>query len=310
MFAARLPLAAALLLGLAAPAAAHVAFEPAEVPAGAEAQVMLKVQHGCDGAATTQLRIMLPRPIADARPVAAKGWLVKAQAGSEGVEIELQNPAGAPADAVLEVPLALTLDPVPGGSEPVPVHVIQRCGDAEIAWIDAPADPHAGHDHDHGGHGDHGGHDHGTTAETHPAALLTVVAAQEQRSFTPASVGNIVLSEGYIHAPVSPNARTAAGFLTLVNNSASPLRLTAATAKGFRTVELHSMTMDNGTMRMRTLPDGVDLLPGQPVAFAAAGLHLMLIGPEAQPKPGDTVPVTLTFSDGSSLDTELAVRAR
>ena len=77
--------------------------------------------------------------------------------------------------------------------------------------------------------------------------------------------------------------------------------------RGVARVEMHSMTMDGGVMRMRALPK-IDLPAGQTVKLAPGGLHLMLIDVKQPLKAGDKVPLVLSIqpsgpSAGMSLTT-------
>lgn len=70
-----LPLAAlGLLAALAAPAAAHVTLDRAELPADSSLRVALRVTHGCGGAATTGLRVTIPPELRGARPMPHAGF--------------------------------------------------------------------------------------------------------------------------------------------------------------------------------------------------------------------------------------------
>jgi copper(I)-binding protein len=99
---------------------------------------------------------------------------------------------------------------------------------------------------------------------------------------------------------------TAVGYLTLVNRGPGPQTLTGASSPMAAKVELHSSSMAGGVMRMEKTPQVV-IPAGGEVAFAPGGRHLMLIGLKAALKPGDHVPLTLAFSDGRRLKTELEV---
>lgn len=63
---------AAVSFGL--PASAHITFENKEVKPGATVKFVLRVPHGCDGAATTAVRIALPESLSDAKPQPKPGW--------------------------------------------------------------------------------------------------------------------------------------------------------------------------------------------------------------------------------------------
>lgn len=70
----RMTLAAALLLALAAPAAAHVSIDPPQAGPNATQRVALRVPHGCAGQPTTAIEVTLPAGITTARPMPKSGW--------------------------------------------------------------------------------------------------------------------------------------------------------------------------------------------------------------------------------------------
>src|SRR5580704_9368687 len=54
-------------------------------------------------------------------------------------------------------------------------------------------------------------------------------------------------------------ASVAAGYMTIKNTGTEPDRLTGATTPVAGKVEVHEMSMDNGVMRMRPLPSGLEI---------------------------------------------------
>jgi copper(I)-binding protein len=97
--------------------------------------------------------------------------------------------------------------------------------------------------------------------------------------------------------------RPSAGYLT-VEGGGQPDKLIGATAPGAR-IELHSMTMDGGVMKMAKL-DSVPLPAGGKAAFVPGGNHLMIFGLTGAPK---TLPITLKFASGATVVTQAEVRA-
>jgi len=68
---------AALVLGtgmLAFPVFAHVTLDQATLPADSYVRVTLRVPHGCDGAATTGVRLQVPTELRELKPMPASGW--------------------------------------------------------------------------------------------------------------------------------------------------------------------------------------------------------------------------------------------
>jgi len=145
-----LPLPVALVLSLSA-ASAHVTLENKEVAAGASFKLVLRVPHGCSGAATTKLRVRVPEVFRSAKPQPKPGWALevvaaRSAAGSGG---HAHDDATAPQEVswtgaledssydefVLWVSTAKT---APLG--PVYVPIVQECGDRMQRWIEIPSD--------------------------------------------------------------------------------------------------------------------------------------------------------------------------
>ena len=68
-------------------------------------------------------------------------------------------------------------------------------------------------------------------------------------------------------------------------------------------VEIHSMTMDNGVMKMRMLPE-LPLKAGKEEKLAPGGFHLMLFDLKKQLKAGEQLELKLTFRDASGKITQ------
>jgi copper(I)-binding protein len=75
--------------------------------------------------------------------------------------------------------------------------------------------------------------------------------------------------------------------------SAKGGRLVSASSPVAGVVEIHEMAMEGTTMKMRALPNGLDLPAGKTVALKPGGLHVMLMDLKQPLKAGDTVPLTL-----------------
>ena len=103
-------------------------------------------------------------------------------------------------------------------------------------------------------------------------------------------------------------AKVAAGYLTIKNGGAAPDRLASATADIAERTEIHEMSMTDGMMKMREVPDGVTVPPGGSVALAPMGYHLMFLGLKKPLKEGDTFTGTLTFEKAGTTPVTFEVR--
>ena len=60
---------------------AHITLENREAPVGASYKAVLQVPHGCDGSATTAIRIRLPEGIITVKPMPKPGWKLDTVSG-------------------------------------------------------------------------------------------------------------------------------------------------------------------------------------------------------------------------------------
>ena len=98
-----------------------------------------------------------------------------------------------------------------------------------------------------------------------------------------------------------PGMTATGGYLTIHNQTGEADRLVGVTADFAAKAEIHTMVHDKGVMRMRALPNGIEIPAGGTVALAPGGLHLMLMGLDRTLEPGQTLEVELTFASGRTL---------
>lgn len=91
-----------------------------------------------------------------------------------------------------------------------------------------------------------------------------------------------------------------AGMADLTMTSKQAAALLVASSPVCKTVEIHSMTHENGVMKMREVKM-IELPAGKSMNLGESGYHLMLIGLKAPLKAGEAVPLTLTFRVGSRM---------
>ena len=91
-----------------------------------------------------------------------------------------------------------------------------------------------------------------------------------------------------------------AGYFVVTSHAPGSLRLLGAASPAFGNVMMHRSLEESGVTRMVHV-DGVDLAPGQSVAFAPGSYHLMLMGRTQELHAGEEVPVTLRFNDDQTL---------
>lgn len=103
----------------------------------------------------------------------------------------------------------------------------------------------------------------------------------------------VLISDAWARANM-PGQRVGAAYMTLKSPQDSTLFHVESTNAG--TVEIHSMTMTNGVMKMRAL-ETLPLQAGKPEKLAPGGFHLMLFDLKKPLKAGEEVSFTLSFKD-------------
>lgn len=111
--------------------------------------------------------------------------------------------------------------------------------------------------------------------------------------------------EGAWARATPPNAKLAAGYLTLVNAGAAD-RLVGASSPAAGRVELHVTTRDGQIMRMREAR-ALDVPAGGKLELKPVGAHLMFVELRRAFRKGEKVPVRLRFEKAGEVQAELAV---
>ncbi|MFG6449448.1 copper chaperone PCu(A)C [Roseateles sp. BYS180W] len=132
------------------------------------------------------------------------------------------------------------------------------------------------------------------------SAALVLVAAS-----TSSVWAQVQVSDAWARGTV-PQQKASGVFLQLQSPSAT--RLVAARSPSANSVEIHEMTMEDSVMKMRQLPNGLELPAGQRVALKPGGLHIMLMGLKGQLVAGQELPLTLVFQDAAGARTELELK--
>ncbi|MGH8157881.1 MAG: copper chaperone PCu(A)C [Rhodanobacter sp.] len=106
---------------------------------------------------------------------------------------------------------------------------------------------------------------------------------------------------------VLPGDLPAGAYVTLRNDGDQPVALSGARSTAYAEVMLHHSSSAGGMSRM-TMVDALTVPAHGTAVLAPAGYHLMLMKAATPVKPGDTVRLTLTFTDGSTLATDFIAR--
>ncbi|MFP4537803.1 MAG: copper chaperone PCu(A)C [Dichotomicrobium sp.] len=98
-----------------------------------------------------------------------------------------------------------------------------------------------------------------------------------------------------------------AAYMAITNTGDTDDRLVAVSAEVSENTELHTMSMEEGVMRMRRIEGGLILPAGETVVLEPGGKHIMLIGLRRQLKPGDRFDLSFTFENAGEHTIEVRV---
>lgn len=141
------------------------------------------------------------------------------------------------------------------------------------------------------------------TTLTFAAALLasSLAGAQEYK------LKDLLISEPYARATM-PQQQAGGAFVTIENKGKEADKLVGASTPVAKSVELHTMAMDNNVMKMREVSN-IELKPASTLVMKPGdGYHLMLMGLQQPLKAGDKFPITLTFEKSGKTEVTAVVR--
>ena len=119
-------------------------------------------------------------------------------------------------------------------------------------------------------------------------------------------VGTLTITGAFTRATL-PNAPVGGGFFTITNNGANGDVLISATSPAAGDVQIHEMKMEGEVMKMRELPDGLEIPANSTMSLTPGGLHLMFMKLNGPFVEGQSVPVTLTFKNAGEVTLNLPV---
>jgi hypothetical protein len=147
------------------------------------------------------------------------------------------------------------------------------------------------------------------------AALLALSAcgsepaadAPTQAASAPEAKPGLSLTGGRLVLP-AVKGNPAAAYFRLANTADKPATIAAVDVAGAGMAMLHETVTKDGRASMGDLASP-QVKPGETLAFAPGGKHVMVMDLPADWKAGGTAEMTLIFSDGDKLSAPLAIEA-
>jgi periplasmic copper chaperone A len=143
-----------------------------------------------------------------------------------------------------------------------------------------------------------------------PKALVPALALSAMASAALAhgyQNGNLTIQHPWSRE-TAPGQAVGGGFMTITNKGASEDRLVSGTSPVAAEVQLHTMTMDGGVMRMRQVEGGIAVPARCALELKPGSYHIMFMGLKRQLRQGERFPVTLRFQRAGRVTVQFAVQ--
>jgi periplasmic copper chaperone A len=137
------------------------------------------------------------------------------------------------------------------------------------------------------------------------AALMLVAGPGVAETY---KVGSIQIEQPWARA-TPKGATIGAGYMKITNTGTEPDRLVGGSVSFAGRFEVHSMTMEQGVMKMREVKDGLEIKPGETVELKPGGYHVMFVDLKEPLKQGEDVTVTLKFAKAGTVEVKYPVEA-
>ena len=123
--------------------------------------------------------------------------------------------------------------------------------------------------------------------------------------FGATALADVTVKDAWVRG-TTPAQKATGAFMEITSSETAALLTASSPVAGV--VEIHTMKMEDGVMKMRALPK-LDLPAGKAVKLAPGGNHVMLMDLKQQMKKGDVVPITLKIEGADKKVQTLEIKA-
>jgi len=132
------------------------------------------------------------------------------------------------------------------------------------------------------------------------AIIIATSTAVKQANAGDISFGTLIIENPWSRA-TPKSARVGAGYLNILNIGDTEDRLISAQSDISERVQIHTMNIEDGVMKMREIDDGLAIGPKSEVILKPGGYHLMFISLKAPLKEGEDFDVVLNFKNAGKI---------
>jgi len=120
--------------------------------------------------------------------------------------------------------------------------------------------------------------------------------------------GRLTISAAWTRATPA-GSKVAGGFVTITNTGKTADVLIGGSFAHAARVEIYQMSVVDDVMRMRELPNGLEIKPGATIVLKPGSYHLMFMGLKQQIKAGEVIRGTLVFKSGGEVPVSFTTAA-
>ncbi len=121
-------------------------------------------------------------------------------------------------------------------------------------------------------------------------------------------IGSIHIAQPWARA-TPKSAAAGVAYLTITNNGNAADRVSCVSSDDSAQCQIHTMTMDNGVMKMRPVEGGLEIAPGQTITLKPGGLHVMLVDLKHPLEAGKAAEATFQFEKAGTVKVAFPVLA-
>jgi periplasmic copper chaperone A len=121
-------------------------------------------------------------------------------------------------------------------------------------------------------------------------------------------VGPIHISQPWARA-TPKGASSGADYMTITNSGSDADRVNCVSSDASAECQIHTMTMEDGVMKMRPVEGGLEIKPGETVTLKPGAYHVMLLNLSHPLEQGKTLKITLKFDKAGTVDVESPIAA-
>lgn len=119
-------------------------------------------------------------------------------------------------------------------------------------------------------------------------------------------IGNLSIDKAWSRE-TAPGQSVGGAFMTIRNAGSRADRLLSGKSPIASEVQLHTMSMDGGVMRMRQVKGGLGVPAQGTLELKPGSFHVMFIGLKRPLRRGEHVPLTLRFERAGKVTVQVAV---